>query len=85
MEGTSSRGEAFPSNASPLKGRMSVHLKKVIFVIGLILWAEPMLYGAGHLSGSKLGIHLIGRYTPAARKIVAAGPRVIKVLDLVSQ
>jgi len=33
------------------------------------------------LSQSKLGIHLIGRYTDGARKIVAAGPRVIKVLD----
>ncbi len=62
-----------------------MYLKKVIFVIGLILWAEATSYGADHLSESKLGIHLIGRYTSASRKIVAAGPRVIKVLDLVSQ
>jgi len=33
------------------------------------------------LSQSKLGIHLIGRYTDGAKKIIAAGPRVIKVLD----
>lgn len=33
------------------------------------------------LSESKLGIHLIGRYTDGARRIVAAGPRLIKVLD----
>ncbi len=39
-----------------------------------LLFFEP-------LSQSKLGIHLIGRYTEGARKIVAAGPRVIKVLD----
>ncbi|RKY04375.1 hypothetical protein DRP77_04060 [Candidatus Poribacteria bacterium] len=28
-----------------------------------------------------MGIHLIGRYTPGARKIVAAGPRVIREAD----
>ncbi len=39
----------------------------------LLLW-EP-------LSTSKLGIHLIGNYTDGAKQIVAAGPRVIKVLD----
>jgi len=33
------------------------------------------------LSQSKLGIHLIGHYTEGAKKIIAAGPRVIKVLD----
>lgn len=36
---------------------------------------------ASPLSGSKIGIHLIGRYTPGAREIISAGPRVIKVLD----
>lgn len=34
------------------------------------------------LSRSKLSIHLISRYTPGARRVVAAGPRVLKVLDL---
>jgi hypothetical protein len=33
------------------------------------------------LSTSKLGPHLIGQYTEGARRIIAAGPRVIKVLD----
>lgn len=33
------------------------------------------------VSASKLGIHLIARYTDGARKVIAAGPRVIKVLD----
>ncbi|MCS7186129.1 MAG: hypothetical protein RMK89_04145 [Armatimonadota bacterium] len=33
------------------------------------------------ISQSKLGIHLIGRYTDGAKKIVASGPKVIKVLD----
>lgn len=33
------------------------------------------------LSQSKLGIHLIGHYTEGAKKIIAAGPRVIKILD----
>lgn len=33
------------------------------------------------VSSSKLGIHLIGRYTEGARKIVLSGPRAIKVLD----
>ena len=33
------------------------------------------------LSGSKLGIHLIGRYTEGAQRIVRSGPRAIKVLD----
>ncbi len=32
-------------------------------------------------STSKLGIHLIGSYTEGARKIISAGPVVIKVLD----
>lgn len=33
------------------------------------------------LSNCKLGIHLIGRYTEGAKKIILSGPRVIKVLD----
>ena len=33
------------------------------------------------VSKSKLGLHLIGRYTPAARKITRARPPVLKVLD----
>ncbi|MCS6776773.1 MAG: Ig-like domain-containing protein [Chloroherpetonaceae bacterium] len=34
------------------------------------------------LSQSRLSIHLIARYTNGARQIVAAGPRVLKILDL---
>ncbi len=34
------------------------------------------------LSESKLSLHLIAQYTPGARQVVAAGPRVLKVLDL---
>lgn len=34
------------------------------------------------LPASKLSLHLIGRYTDGARRVVAAGPRVLKVLDL---
>jgi len=48
----------------------------------ILLMAALTSIGWGKVSDSKLGIHLIGRYTPGARKIVAAGPRVIKVLDL---
>ena len=33
-------------------------------------------------STSRLSVHLIARYTPGARRIVAARPRVLKVLDL---
>lgn len=33
------------------------------------------------LSNSRLGIHLIGKYTQGAKEIISAGPRVIKVLD----
>ncbi len=47
------------------------------WLIALLLF-EPI---PQRLSQSKLGIHLIGRYTDGARKIVAAGPKVIKVLD----
>lgn len=43
---------------------------------GLALWLA-----LAPLSSSKLGVHLIGRYTEGARRIVAAGPRLIKVLD----
>ncbi len=45
------------------------------------MWWLPALLLLEPLSASKLGIHLIGNYTEGARKIVAAGPRVIKVLD----
>jgi len=44
-------------------------------------WLATVLLFAPQLSQSKVGIHLIGRYTDGARQIVAAGPRVIKVLD----
>ncbi len=37
---------------------------------------------APSLSKSRVSIHLIGRYTNGARKIVAAGPRTLKVLGL---
>lgn len=45
-----------------------------MFLLAAFLLFEP-------LSQSKLGIHLIGRYTGGARKVIAAGPTVIKVLD----
>ena len=32
-------------------------------------------------SDSKLGVHMIDVYTPGTRRIIAAGPRVLKVLD----
>lgn len=34
------------------------------------------------LSQSKIGVHLIAHYTPGAKKIVAAGPAILKILDL---
>lgn len=34
------------------------------------------------VSDSKLSIHLIRAYTPGARAVIAAGPRVIKILDI---
>ncbi|HID56236.1 TPA: hypothetical protein EYP37_06885, partial [Candidatus Poribacteria bacterium] len=61
---------------------MKVYLKPIILIMWVVLRAVVTSSGADHLSGSKLGIHLIGRYTPAARKVIAAGPRVIKVFDL---
>ncbi|MCD6350643.1 MAG: hypothetical protein J7M26_00880, partial [Armatimonadetes bacterium] len=50
-------------------------------IIALLLAGLPMA-GPTHLSPSKISLHLIGHYTPGARKVVAAGPRVLKVLDL---
>ncbi|HEX6972524.1 MAG TPA: hypothetical protein VF234_09920 [Limnochordia bacterium] len=53
-----------------------------LFALGILLApvsaAAPG--GAGGLSASKLGIHLIDHYSPGAQRIVAAGPRVIKIL-----
>jgi len=43
------------------------------FLIGLSLTSG--------VSDSKLGIHLIGRYSEEAKKIILAGPRIVKVLD----
>lgn len=38
---------------------------------------------ASHLSESRLSIHLLGgRYTPGARSVVQAGPRLLKIFDL---
>ena len=37
---------------------------------------------AQNLSGSKLSVHLDQHYTAGARQIVAAGPQVLKILDL---
>lgn len=44
--------------------------------------ADAAQAGPVGLSPSKLGIHLIDRFTPGAQEIVAQGPRVIKILDL---
>jgi len=47
---------------------------KAVFILSVGLLATP-------LSDSKIGIHLIGRYTQGAKEIILAGPKVIKVLD----
>ena len=49
----------------------------LLLYTGLAAPAQP-----APLSQSKLSLHLIGRYTPGAQQVVAAGPRVLKVLDL---
>ena len=58
-----------------MRGLGSVVLGAVLAVAGSA--------GAAELSPSKLSLHLLGgRYSPGAREVVAAGPRVLKVLDL---
>jgi len=50
-----------------------------LFLMGLSLTHAVVVEP---ISDSKLSLHLIARYTPGAEQVVAAGPRVLKVLDL---
>ncbi|MFQ5810387.1 MAG: hypothetical protein ACE5JM_12265 [Armatimonadota bacterium] len=52
----------------------------VAFLAILLPAASPL--PTAEVSASKLSLHLIAHYTPAAREVVRAGPRVLKVLDL---
>lgn len=54
-----------------MKGRFT-------FLIFILLVSRPF---CENLSKSKLGIHLIGKYTENARRIINSGVRIIKVLD----
>jgi hypothetical protein len=47
-----------------------------------LLLASLLLASPPGLSSSKLSLHLIAHYTPGARQVVRAGPRVLKILDL---
>ncbi len=53
---------------------MGTFIQKFLLFLSFSSLANPV-------SDSKIGIHLIGRYTKGAREIILAGPRVIKVLD----
>ena len=57
-------------------------VRPVPVVAGLLLIVSCQAGLAEELSASRLGLHLIARYSPGARAVVAAGPRVLKVLDL---
>ena len=52
---------------------------RTVLALTCLLMVMP---GRAELSASKISLHLIGSYTPGARQVVAAGPRVLKVLDL---
>lgn len=60
------------------------HLLAAIFSLTLVIICQTHLVAADTkpLSQSKLSIHLIAHYSAGAKRIVAAGPRVVKVLDL---
>ncbi|MBC7328022.1 hypothetical protein H5T87_07900 [bacterium] len=47
-------------------------------LLSILLFISPAYFQP---SRSKLGIHLIGRYTQGAKMIINSGPRVIKLLD----
>ncbi len=49
--------------------------------LALLVWLSPFAYTQPDQCVSKLSIHLIGDYTEGAKRIIAAKPRVIKVLD----
>jgi hypothetical protein len=58
-----------------------LEVTSVVSAIVALALVGPVADGA-EVSQSKLSLHLIGEYTPGARRVVAAGPRVLKVLDL---
>lgn len=53
-----------------------------ILVALLGLAASVVAQEPQRTSSSKLSLHLIGDYRPGARQVVAAGPRLLKILDL---
>jgi hypothetical protein len=53
-----------------------------ILALLLLAAAGVQAQEPGPPSAAKLSLHLIARYTPGARKVVAARPPVLKVLDL---
>jgi hypothetical protein len=49
--------------------------------LGTVAWSASQ--EVRRMSNSKLGLHLLGdQYTPGARQVTAAGPRVLKIFDL---
>jgi len=57
--------------------------KRVHVLLASVILASTCAAPArAELSGGKLSLHLIGRYTPGARAVVASGPPVLKILDL---
>jgi hypothetical protein len=63
-----------------IKNFLSLYKMRYVPLLALCLLCVYAL-PASLLSDSKIGIHLIGRYTQGAKEIILAGPKVIKVLD----
>jgi hypothetical protein len=59
---------------------LAIPLARAALLAIVLSVRSPVL--AADLAASKISIHLIGSYTPTAREVVRAGPRVLKVLDL---
>jgi hypothetical protein len=54
-----------------------------VSALALLTWASPAR--SQNLSGSKLSVHLDQHYTAGAKQIIAAGPQVLKILDLTGE
>src|SRR6516162_5253234 len=52
---------------------------------GLMLLVSVTNVNAQDLSTSKLSVHLDFHYTNGARQVIAAGPQVLKILDLTGE
>lgn len=55
-------------------------MRRLVWAL-LLVWMNRLAIAQSEPCVSKLSIHLIGSYTEGAKRIIAAKPRVIKVLD----